>query len=201
MKNKIAIIGAGGHGCVCGEIAELNGYSKVVFLDDSPNDNMNIVGRVSDFERYISDYDLFVAIGNNSLRKRFSDEITGSNGSLATLIHPNSTVSKKAVIGAGSVVMAGAVINPRVEIGNGVIINTCSSVDHDCTVVDYAHIGVGAHLAGTVHIGAQTFIGAGSSVINNINICNNSVIGAGACVISDIAEPGTYIGVPARKIK
>ena len=97
--------------------------------------------------------------------------------------------------------MAGAVINPGTHIGKGCIINTCSSVDHDCIVGDYVHIAVGSHLCGTVIVGDGTWIGAGATVSNNVSICTNCIIGAGAVVVNDIKECGTYVGVPARRIK
>lgn len=56
-------------------------------------------------------------------------------------------------------------------------------------------------MSGSVYIGEETWIGAGVIVSNNIKICNNCMIGAGAVVIDDIAEQGTYVGVPAKKIK
>ena len=84
------------------------------------------------------------------------------------------------------------------KIGQGCIINTASSVDHDCVLGDFVHVAVGAHLCGTVTIGNATWIGAGATVSNNVNICGECTIGAGAVVVKDITEPGTYIGVPAR---
>ena len=68
-------------------------------------------------------------------------------------------------------------------------------------IEDYVHIAVGAHLAGTVHIGTETFVGAGATIINNTSVCDHCIIGAGAAVVKDIAEEGTYIGVPAKRIK
>lgn len=96
--------------------------------------------------------------------------------------------------------MAGAVVNPGSTIGKGCIINTCSSVDHDCQIGDYVHISIGAHLAGTVILGKNTWVGAGATISNNIEITSCCMIGAGAVVINDIIEKGTYVGVPARKI-
>ena len=37
-------------------------------------------------------------------------------------------------------------------------------------------------------------------VSNNITICGGCMIGAGAVVVRDIEEPGTYVGVPARRL-
>ena len=201
MKKGLIIIGAGGHGKVCAEIAALNGYQTIGFLDDDSSKGNTVCGKTADYVRYLQDRDLFVALGDNTLRKRFLTEIESQNGSVAALIHPSAVVSPSASIGAGAVVMAGAVINPGASVGKGAVINTCASADHDNILEDYVHIGVGAHLAGTVHIGEGTFIGAGATVINNISVCEGCIVGAGAVVISDITEKGTYVGVPARKIK
>ena len=123
-----------------------------------------------------------------------------ANKLLVILIHPNAVVADDVEIGLGTVVMAGAVINPGAKIGNGVIVNTCSSIDHDCVLDDYSHVSVGAHLCGTVHVGKKTWIGAGATISNNIDICENCLIGAGAVVIKNLNTLGTYVGVPAQKI-
>lgn len=193
--NRLIIIGASGHGKVAADIAGLNGYTDIVFLDD--NENVKSCGgyKVIGNSKTVTDGDVFIAIGNAEVRKRLSE---GRN--VVTLIHPHAVIARDAVIGEGTVVMAGAVINPGARIGRGCIINTCSSVDHDCTVGDYCHVAVGAHLCGTVKTGDCTWIGAGATVSNNVNICGNCTIGAGCVVVKDIAEPGTYVGVPARKI-
>lgn len=200
-KNKLVIIGAGGHGRVCAEVASLAGYREIVFLDDCPQRNSAVVGSTEDLTPFLDEYDFFVGLGSNTLRKDFFERIKALGGTFATLIHPNSTVSRLAVIGEGSVVMAGAVINFGARLGRGVIVNTCSSADHDCRLNDFCHIGVGAHLAGTVEVGEVSFIGAGSAVINNISIGDGVIVGAGAAVVRDLTESGTYVGVPARKIK
>lgn len=198
MKNIIYILGAGGHGSVAAEIAELSGYD-VKFLDDSKLGSRSVIGKISDYKKYIDEGSFFIAIGNNEIRKRLFYELIKNGARTAKLIHPNAVISKNTKIGDGTVVMAGAVINSGSRIGDGCIINTCSSVDHDCNIADFTHISVGSHLAGNVRIGAETFICAGATVINNVSICDKCVIGAGATVIKDISESGTYIGVPAVK--
>ena len=91
--------------------------------------------------------------------------------------------------------MPNAVINAGAKIGEHCIINTGAIVEHDNILENYVHISVGAKLAGTVHVGRATWIGIGASVSNNLSIC------AGAVVVKDITESGTYIGVPARRMK
>ncbi len=199
MNNKkLIILGAGGHGRVAAEIAEQLGYS-VNFLDDAKFDDNKVIGRISEFRKYINGYSFFVAIGNNELRKSLIIKLSELGAGIATLVHPKSAVSKNVIIEKGTVIMAGVVVNSGSRIGEGCILNTCSSVDHDCNIADFTHISVGAHLAGNVNVGTECFVCAGATVINNISICEKSTIGAGAVVIKDITESGTYIGVPAVK--
>lgn len=196
---KLVIIGASGHGKVIADIATLNGYEDIVFLDDDENiktcAGFPVVGRVAD--GVVMTGDKIVAIGNAETRER----IQGKLDNVVTLIHPNAVISRRVQIGRGSVIMAGAVINSDSVVGNGVIINTGASLDHDCVIEDFAHVSVGAHIAGTVRVGRRAWIGAGAVVINNLNICGDCMIGAGAVVVRDISEPGTYIGLPAKRLE
>lgn len=201
---RVVLVGASGHGKVCAEIAEMNGYEEILFLDDDKGINEcgghAIVGVTADFVKFVDEKtEFFVSIGNIATRKRIQEEIVNIGGKIATLIHPNSIISKNVKIGVGSVVMAGAVLNSETVIGDGVIVNTSSSIDHDCTIGDYSHIAVGSRICGTVKIGSNCWIGAGATISNNIFICNGCIIGAGALVIKGIEEKGTYIGIPAGK--
>ena len=201
---KIVLLGASGHGKVCGEIAELIGYEEIIFLDDNEDlkdcGSYPVRGHILDFKKYLQEgADFFVSIGSADIRRRIQEEIVSAGGNIVTLVHPKAVIGKSVFIGEGTVVMACAVINPYAEIGRGCIVNTAATVDHDCVVGDFCHIAVGAHLCGGVTVGEQTWIGAGTTVSNNIEICDSCMIGAGAVVIKDIKEAGTYVGVPARK--
>lgn len=116
------------------------------------------------------------------------------------MIHPSAIIGEQVYLEAGTVVMAGAVINCCTKIGKGCIINTTSTVDHDNIIEDYVHISPGAHLAGTVNIGRGTWLGIGSIISNNINVTGGCRIGAGTIVVKDITELGTYVGVPSRRL-
>lgn len=199
---KLAIIGASGHGKVIADIAVKNEYKEIVFLDDNPKvqecAGFRVVGTLEDIDKY-PDYDVIVAIGNASIRKKIHKKV--GEDRLTTLIHPHSVISRRVTIGKGTVVMAGAIVNSDTKIGEGCIINTGASVDHDCSIGDFVHVSVGAHVAGTVTVGNGTWVGAGATVSNNIEICEVCMIGAGALVIKNIKENGTYIGVPVKKMK
>lgn len=201
---KLMIIGAIGYGKVVADIAIRRGYTEIAFLDD--NELIKeclgypVVGKTCEVTEY-SDYDFFVAIGNPITREDKMNILIENKLNVITLIHPDAVIARDVSVGIGSVIMAGVVINSDSKIGRGCIVNTGASVDHDDIVDDYVHLAVGSHLAGTVHIGKKTWIGAGAIVSNNIDVCADCMIGAGAVVIRNIDTAGTYVGVPATKIR
>lgn len=199
---KLVIIGASGHGKVMADIAHKNGYEDIVFLDDDETVKScmgyPVIGKSGEAGNY-PERDFFVAIGNPVIREKVQKQLLDKNLNVATLIHPKAVIAEHVTVGTGTVIMAGAVVNPDSRIGEGCIINTGASIDHDNVIGDYVHISVGSHLAGTVSVGARTWVGIGAVASNNLTICADCMIGAGAVVVKDIKEPGTYIGVPARK--
>ena len=200
---ELIIIGAGGHGRVIADIAQkLGTYEKISFLDDGDakeSMGLPIVGKTDDVEKYVKRADIFVAIGNSKVRGDFIESLLAMGANIPTLIHPSAVIGACVEIGAGTAVIAGAVISPCARLGKGVILNTCSSVDHDCIIGDYCHIAVGVHVAGTVRLGDQVWVGAGATIKNDVSICSNCTIGAGAVVVESIQSCGTYIGVPAKR--
>lgn len=195
---KLIIIGASGQGKVVADIARLNGYNDIAFLDNNVElkecCGYPVLGADTLVDKL--EGELFVAVGKNVVRKIIMER--EKKKVFPVLIHPSATLAEGVEVGSGSVVMAGAVINPGARLGEGCIVNTCASIDHDCIIGDFVHVSVGAHLAGSVNVGAHTWIGAGAIISNNISICEDCIIGAGAVVVKDIDISGTYIGVPAK---
>ncbi|HEL1586672.1 TPA: acetyltransferase [Streptococcus suis] len=202
VKNKqLFIIGASGHGKVVAEIASLNGYQEIYFLDDFSKEchlgPWSIVG-TSQYP-IPSDAAVFVAIGDNKIRSKIVHRF--KDWEQPSLIHPRAIVSPTVSLGKSCVVMANAVLQPDVKLGDGCIVNTAASIDHDCKLGDFVHISPGSHLAGGVTVGQQTWIGIGSSVIQSLSICKDVIVGAGGVVIQSITSSGTYVGNPCRKIQ
>ena len=202
MNKKLLIVGAGGHGRVIADIAlKMKAWKNIYFLDDNPAiKSTEVIGESNDVYKYIQNFDIFIGIGNNIKREKIQEKVEFEGASIPTLIHPNAIIGRHVDVGVGTVIMAGAIINCNTKIGKGCIINTGATIDHDNLVEDYTHISPGVHLAGTVKVGRGSWLGIGSVVSNNINIANGSNVGAGAVVIRNITEPGTYIGVPARRV-
>lgn len=205
MSSKLLIIGASGHGKVVAEIAsKMKRWQTIAFLDDNEllieSMGLKVLGKSDGAKFYMDDYDIFVGIGNNGTREKIQDKLELEGAVIPVLIHPSAIIGEEVLLHSGTVVMAGVVINCCCNIGKGSIINTGSTIDHDNVLGDYVHISPGAHLAGTVSIGNKSWLGVGSIVSNNINITSDCIVGSGAVVVKDIAEPGTYVGIPVKRI-
>lgn len=202
----LAILGASGHGKVLADIAELTGWKKIVFFDDAwpektSNGAWQVIGDTQMLLNNINNYQgIIVAIGNNKVRQQKLQQLDSAGAKIINLIHPSATVSRYAQIGLGSVIVAGAVINPDCVIGSGAIINTCSSVGHDCTLGNAVHICPGARLAGGTEIGDRAWVGVGSSVRQLITVGADAIVGAGSVVVKNVCTSTVVIGNPAKPL-
>lgn len=205
MKKKLLIIGASGHGKVVADIAlKMNKWKSISFIDDNKSIKsslgLDVIGSSVEINDFISEYDVFVGVGSNTVRKNITEKLEKLGASIPILIHPSAIIGNEVTIDNGTAIMAGAVINSSTSIGKGCIINTGATIDHDNVIEDYVHISPGVHLAGSVKVGEGSWLGTGSVVSNHINVSDGSIIGAGGVVVRNINEPGTYVGVPVRKL-
>lgn len=204
MPERVIVIGASGHGKVVADIILSRGDTLLGFLDDNeglPSEiaGIPVLGKISNYKVH-RNAAFVIAIGNSVNREKIARQLEGVRW--YTAIHPAAVISHLDTrIGEGSVVMANAVMNPAAYIGKHCIINSAAIVEHDDHIGDFVHISVGARLGGAVSVGDHTWVGIGATVSNSISVCDHCTIGAGAVVIRNIKESGTYVGIPARKIK
>jgi UDP-perosamine 4-acetyltransferase len=59
----------------------------------------------------------------------------------------------------------------------------------------------GAIVSGNVKIHDMVYIGTNASIKEKISIHSLTTIGSNATVVKHINIPGTYVGVPAKRIK
>lgn len=188
------IIGAGGHAKVVAEIAELQGETIDLFIDQ--NESIHHLWEYSVISIFPeANVKAIIAIGDNLTRKKISINFEAQ---YISLFHPFTQISTRAFIDEGTVVVGGALINADAQIGKHVIINTNSSVGHDARLGDFVHIAPNAALAGHVQVGEGTFIGMGASVLPGVKIGKWCIIGAGAVVLHDVPDGMTVVGSPAK---
>ena len=133
-------------------------------------------------------------------RRDFLNIFRKSRLKTPTLVHSSAVVSISASIGENSHILAGAVLAPKVELGEACIVNTNASVDHECVLAAGVHIAPGATLCGCVQVGENTLIGAGSVVLPRVKIGSDVMIGAGSVVTRDIPDDVVAFGNPAKVI-
>jgi len=203
-KEKIFVFGASGHAKVVIDILEKQGLFEIAAIVDDNKQlkgksfcNYTIIGGKEELLQFdnCGTNKGIVAIGNNEVRCLIGQWLEEHQYKLIVAVHPSSQIGRDVYIGAGSVVMANAVINPSATIGENVIVNTGAIVDHDCIIGDAVHLAPGTVVCGTVQIGRQTFLGTGSTVIQNLTIGDRVLVSAGTTVYKNIPDNSNVVGV------
>lgn len=168
---RLLIVGAGGHGRCCLDIArDMNIYDEINFLDDS---NVNgiindakIVGSIQDMDKYINEYPyIFIAIGNNIVRKELCEKAETIGFELVNLISSKSVVSPYASISKGTVIFPNAVLEANTSIGDGCILCANTSINHDAIIENFVLINTNTVIRPNTHIGAYSRIGSSCTVV------------------------------------
>jgi sugar O-acyltransferase (sialic acid O-acetyltransferase NeuD family) len=190
LKRKIFIFGASGHAKVIIDMVERQGLHEIEFLvdDDEALAESSVKGyRVIGGRRELLVFALdhgppkgVVAIGCNQARRMVAHWLAKRGFEFATAVHPGATIGRDVRVQPGAVIMAGGVVNVDSIIGEHAIINTGTTVDHDCRIGAFCHIAPG--------------------VIPNLSIGRNVVVGAGSTVIKDVPDNVTVLGNPARVV-
>lgn len=200
---RLALLGASGHGKVVADAAIESGWESVVFFDDAwpavkKNGSWTVVGDTSALISQLKEFDgVVVSIGHCETRLAKHRQLSQAGARMATIRHPKSIVGHGVEIGAGSVLLAGAIINIDSVVGEACIINTGATIDHDAQLSDAVHICPGAHLAGDVCVGSGSWVGIGAVVRQSLAIGNYVIVGAGAVVVKPVADRQTVVGNPA----
>jgi acetyltransferase EpsM len=185
-------------------------YEIIGFLDDVNPDRKNAIfcgSRILGGQEQLVPLreqgvdHIILGFGDCNARLKLSKLARELGFYLATAIHPRATVAADVSIGAGTVIVAGSVVNPGAHIGENVIINTCASIDHECIIEDGVHICPGVRLGARVRVGRAAWIGIGATIKDRVHIGPGSLIGVGAVVLSDIPGGVVAYGVPARIVR
>lgn len=202
--SSLLIFGAGGHGRVVADAALASGrWLRVLASDrDASRCSGELLTGVALLPSYAATAAagaVHVAIGNAAARAREAAALPA--GLLASVVHPRASVSRHAQVAPGCFIAAQAVVGPNAVLGACVIVNHGAVVDHDVTVGDFSHVAPLAALGGGSKLGRRVLVGSGASVLPGVQVGDDIMIGAGAVVAGDLSQPGTYVGVPARRLK
>lgn len=194
-KAKALIVGKGGHAHV---IRSLLPHAEIRFLvdcDPAPGDILQ--------DDYFSgqpdrEADHFIGIGDNAARRRYFARLRALGLKVARCIAPTAWAAADVELGEGVFLGPGAVVGARSRIGDGVIVNTLSSVDHDCTVGEDTQLTPGVTLGSHLRIGRSCFFGMKSAVLPRVEIGERVTVMAGALVVRSAPAGVMLGGAPAR---
>ena len=203
-KTNLILIGAGGHSRSCIDVIEQQGQYKIVGLIGTPDEihsqhlGYAVIGTDRDLQELSKTYQYaLITIGQiqtSEHRTRLYQQATQHGFKLPIVIAPTAYVSRQAKLGAGSIVMHGAIVNVGSLVGNNCIINTNALIEHDATVEDHCHISTGSILNGDVKIGAGSFIGSGSIINQGIVVGNNCLVGMGITLRHNLNDDSRFTG-------
>lgn len=212
-RPQLLLIGARGLAVEVAECARQLGYEVVGCLEDDPSlvgttprggalvlgttDAIGTLDALNEGEKPA----VALCVGHGMTRQRVFErlsELGVSEDRYVTLVHPAAVVPQATQIGAGTIILAGAVITAPIDIGAFVVVMPHVTMTHDDVVEDYVTLAAGVRLAGSVRVGAGAYLGMNSSVRENCTVGARSTLGMGSALVRDLPEGQTWIGVPAR---
>lgn len=211
MTRPVVLLGAGGHARVVA--AGLRAMGRAVIAVAAPDGAAPFAHRLgvpvlADDAAILAldpaGVELALGIGMvtpSPLRRQIFERFCTAGFRFVTVVHPAAFLDRETTVGAGSVVMAGAIVQTGVRVGEGAIINTGAIVEHDCAIGAFTHVATGCVLAGGVQVGAGVHLGAGATIIQGLSIGDGVLVAAGAVVIADLPAGVRVAGIPARNMK
>ena len=127
-------------------------------------------------------YHLFIAVGNNIIRKRLYNHSKKIGYSLAKFISSKTVYWKDLIYGENTFIDEGCKVHPYVEIGNNCFI-MFSTIGHHTKIGDHNLISVST-LGGNVRVRNESYLGMNSVIKQNVVIADKNIIGMG-CVIEN----------------
>ena len=203
-KKNLCIIGAGGAARDVFTIADALGLQDefLCFLEsDDIWVDRKILGHEVKPLSYldIKKHKVIVAIGDSEARKKIVDMLPRGT-QFFSMVHPAAILSPWVETGEGCIISAGCILTCDIKIGKHAYINIATTITHDCRIGDYFTAAPSVNISGNCTIGDCVFLGTNSSIREKTSITDNVFVGMGSVVISHLTEPGTYFGIPARKI-
>lgn len=206
---RILILGAGGHSSVVHDMLIALGMPPCGVIDPVLKrgdlwERLPVLGD-DDYLSTLSpdEYVLANGLGANpdcTARNRLYDRFRKEGFCFPPLVHPSAVLARDIALEPGCQVMAGAVLQSGVTIGENSVVNTRASIDHHCRIESGVFISPGAVLCGGVCVEQGAFIGAGAVIIPGVRVGKRAVIGAGSVVLKNVLEGITMAGNPARAI-
>ena len=191
---KLALFGYGGH---AREVACQIDQEVTFFVDDEYANN--IAKPISKFNP--EEYLMMVAVADSKDRADIVSRLPKET-KYFTFIHPTVQIMDDNIeVGEGSFIGANSILTTNIKLGKHALLNRGNHIGHDCFIGDYFSAMPNAVIGGNVWIDNKVYLGSCSNIREKIKIVANTTIGMNAAVVKNLTESGTYVGIPAKKIK
>jgi UDP-N-acetylbacillosamine N-acetyltransferase len=197
----LVLLGCGGHAHSVADVALSAGYDRLWFVDEQAREEETCLGYpVQRFLPTASDLSYMPCAGDNRRRMVQLCQLRQAGLTLASVISPYATIGRGAELSPGCFAGHHSHIGPLARIGSGCIVNSAAVVEHDCVLGECCHVSVHATVAGRSVLGDCVFVGAGAVIVDGVSLVSDVTIGAGGVVAASIGHPGTYVGIPVRRL-
>jgi len=205
---RILIIGAGGLGKEIADlIRDIGDYEIVGFIDDDINkkgtavNNIPVLDSLEHLYKYKSVENAVIAIADPKIKDRIYEKIKDMGFKFPNLVHPTVVMGSNVSMGKGNIICVNSFVSVQVKLHDFVTVNPQCGIGHDCEIHSFSTLYWNVSIGGSIIINRKCELGAKSCVIQGLHLAENVILGAGAVVVRNICEEGTYVGVPAKKIK
>lgn len=200
---ELLLLGAGGHAESCIDVIETEGRFIVAGLLGTPSEvgrqvlGYPVVGTDAQLAEWVQRVpNVMVTVGqirSAGVRRRLFEAARAAGGVLPSIVSPRAHVSRHATLGAGTIVMHGAIVNAGATVGENCIINSQALIEHGTSVADDCHISTGARLNSSVHVCVGAFVGSGAVVRQLARIGAGAVVGMGQIITRDVPDGATIM--------
>jgi sugar O-acyltransferase (sialic acid O-acetyltransferase NeuD family) len=208
---SLLLIGSGGFARETAEaVAAVNRvkptWDLLGFLDDDPErqgttvDGIPVLGPTAAIVDH-PDAQVLVCTGrptNYVSRRAIVERLGLDDDRHPTVIHPMASVGASCSVGAGSVLLAHAVLTADVVVGRHVAVMPHVVLTHDCRVGDYATLGAGVRVGGSCRVADGAYVGAAAALKEGLSIGERAMVGMAAVVTADVPAERLWYGMPAR---
>lgn len=193
MKTKkLVIFGAGGFAEVAYEYFQCDSVYQVVgftvnqdYLGDEGRELLGLpvlpFETLKDFFQ-LGEIEIFVAITYtklNRLRESISRACIDAGFKLASFVSTKAAVSSSVTMGGHNFILENNVLQPFVQVGEGVILWSGNHVGHHSTIEDYVFISSHVVISGNSRIGKYSFLGVNSAVGDGVVVGESSWLSPG----------------------
>lgn len=141
------------------------------------------------------------AIGYRDMRARGMalDRILASGFELVSFVHPRAIIEPESKIGAGSIVLGGAIIDQGVSIGEGCFVDIGVRVGENTRIGANNYLSSGASLGGAVVVGSGSFFGMDCTVTNGVSVGSHCFVNAKSLVARNLRNDIKLVQVHKTK--